>query len=522
MSNYSDSKRDLDNYLTARVPVVGLRTIEQARALRMLKEVANQPRRSGQQFWIHTRATGLRDLRSGAAVLDDRSLTGAMDFAAAQFAARPHATLVLVDPGELESDTPFTRNVAELARIADTRSGCVVLITDNPIWSGLQRLGMSLQLDLPNADEMYATISGFLGDHRGMVAIAWTEHDARRAAEFLQGVTEGEAVNLLATLIAKGSVEAADVLALASSKDRIFNNLAGLERVARKDVDYSVGGLTNLRGWLERKHRLIHTDLRGTQLRPPRGVLLVGVPGCGKSLSAKAIAQQWQLPLYRLDMASIHGRYLGESEGRMREALDAADRVAPCILWIDEIEKGLAGAHDSSGVQQRIIGQFLFWLQESDSRVFVVATANDVRSLPPELLRKGRFDELFFVDLPDDHDRREIITLYYRRYVKAEPHPDQLDRLVELSEGFAGSDIESALHDVGAEVLLGGGADRLDPAFVEDTFANTAPLSRSNPEQIEEIRAWGRERAVPAGRSAAPTATAGAGTPRRVVVLGDT
>ena len=133
-----------------------------------------------------------------------------------------------------------------------------------------------------------------------------------------------------------------------------------------------------------------------------------------------------------------------------------------------------------------------------------------------------RFDELFFVDLPDDQDRREIITLYYRRYVKAEPHPDQVDRLVELSEGFAGSDIESALHDVGAEVLLGGGVERLDPSFVEETFANTAPLSRSNPEQIEEIRAWGRERAVPAGRSGLAATTPGAGTPRRVVVLGDT
>jgi SpoVK/Ycf46/Vps4 family AAA+-type ATPase len=174
-------------------------------------------------------------------------------------------------------------------------------------------------------------------------------------------------------------------------------------------------------------------------------------------------------------------------------------------------------------VQQRIIGQFLFWLQESQSRAFVVATANDVRSLPPELLRKGRFDELFFVDLPDEQDRREIIEMYYRRYVKAEPEPGQIDRLVDLSEGFAGSDIESALHEVGAEVLLNGGAHALRPSFVEDSFANTAPLSRSNPEQIEEIRSWGRERAVPAGRSTLPSAAAGSGTTaaRRVVLLGD-
>lgn len=521
MSNYAESRRDLESYLTARVPVIGVRTIEQQRALRLVKEVATQPRRSAHPFWIYTRATGLRDLRSNVTVQDDRSLTGAMEFAAAQFSARPHATLILVDPDGLESDTPFTRHVAELARLADSNAGSVVLVTDNPIWSGLQRLGMSLRLDLPDPAEMYEIISGFLADHKGVVPISWSEDDARRASEFLQGVTEGEAVNLLATVVAKGSVEQDDVLALARSKDRIFNDLAGLERVTLKAADYSVGGLSNLREWLDRKHQLMHADLRGTGLRPPRGVLLVGVPGCGKSLSAKAVAQQWQLPLYRLDMASIHGKYLGESESRMREALETADRVAPCILWIDEIEKGLAGGGDSSGVPQRVMGQFLFWLQESESRAFVVATANEVRSLPPELLRKGRFDELFFVDLPDGQDRKEIIELYYRRYVKTEPDPDQVERLVDISEGFAGSDIESALHDVGAEVLLNGGAEALHPTFVLETFANTTPLSRTNPEQIEDIRTWGRDRAVPAGRQPATTPGTGSGSSRRVVFLGD-
>ncbi|MFF5443908.1 ATP-binding protein [Streptomyces sp. NPDC012888] len=519
MPNYADSHRDLDSYVSARVPVICVRTIEQQRALRLVRATATQPRRSNMPFWIYTRATGLRDLRSNTPVMDDRSLTGAMEFAAAQFTSRPNATLVLVEPDDLDADTPLTRHIAELARLADTNMGSIVLITDSPVWSGLQRLGMSLTLDLPDADEMYATLSGFLGDHRGHIPIAWTEQDIRRAAEFLVGVTEGEAVNLMATVAAKGSVEEGDVLRLAASKDRIFSDLSGLTRVPLHASDHAVGGLTNLRDWLGRRNLLMQADLRSTDLRPPRGVLLVGVPGCGKSLSAKAVAAQWQLPLYRLDMGSIHGKYLGESEGRFREALETADRVAPCVLWIDEIEKGLAGAGDSTGVPQRIIGQFLFWLQESRSRTFVVATANDVRGLPPELLRKGRFDELFFVDLPDARDREEIIGIYYRRYLKAEPDPAQLARLVDLSEGFAGSDIEAALHDVGAEVYLAGGIGNLRPAFVEDTFANTVPLSRNNPEQIEEIRAWGRDRAVPAGR-AAPT-PGRPSTTRRIVFLDD-
>lgn len=521
MPNYAECHRDLDSYISARVPVICMRTIEQQRALRLVRTAATHARRGNMPFWIYTRATGLRDLRTNAPLMDDRSLTGAMEYAAAQFTSRPNATLVLVEPDELDADTPLTRHIAELARLADTNMGSIILITDSPVWSGLQRLGMSLQLDPPDADEMYATLSAFLGDHRGHIPIAWNEQDTRRAAEFLVGVTEGEAINLMATVAAKGSVEEGDVLVLAQSKDRIFNDLTGLQKVPLKAADYAVGGLSNLRDWLQRRGRLLQADLRATDLRPPRGVLLVGVPGCGKSLSAKAIAAQWQLPLYRLDMGSIHGKYLGESEGRFREALETADRVAPCVLWIDEIEKGLAGAGDGTGVPQRIIGQFLFWLQESQSRSFVVATANDVRSLPPELLRKGRFDELFFVDLPDAQDREEIIGIYYRRYLKTDPDPDQLSRLVDLSEGFAGSDIEAALHDVGAEVYLGGGTESLKPAFVLDTFANTVPLSRNNPEQIEEIRAWGRERAVPAGRFTATTAQGPAGPARRIVFLDD-
>ncbi|MEY9993898.1 hypothetical protein ABIE67_005930 [Streptomyces sp. V4I8] len=519
MSNYAESLSHLDSYISARVPVIAMRTIEQQRALRLLRESATQSRRSSMPFWIYTRATGLRDLRTNAAVQDDRSLTGAMEFAAAQFGSRANATVVFVDPDQLDSDNPVTRHFAELARLADSNMGSMVLITDTPIWSGLQRLGMSLKLDLPDSDEMYGILSGFLGDHHGHIPIEWTEEDARSAAEFLSGVTEAECVNLMATVAAKGSIRKEDVRGLAQAKDRIFSDLTGLERVQLRQDDYTIGGLAGLRTWLRRKEQMISKDLRNTALRPPRGVLLVGVPGCGKSLSAKAIAQEWALPLYRLDMASIHGKYLGESEGRFREALAMADRVAPCILWIDEIEKGLAGRDDMSGVPQRIIGQFLYWLQESQSRAFVVATANDIRSLPPELLRKGRFDELFFVDLPDAQDRKEIIGIYYRRYLQGEPDTDQLDRLVDLSEGFAGSDIEAALRDVGEQALISGGVAELKDSYIMDTFAQVRPLSVVHPEQIEEIRAWGRERAVPAGRGAVTPAPGDGGRTRRIVFM---
>ncbi|MBE3590570.1 MAG: AAA family ATPase, partial [Firmicutes bacterium] len=240
-------------------------------------------------------------------------------------------------------------------------------------------------------------------------------------------------------------------------------------------------------------------DLRDRGIRPPRGILLVGVPGCGKSLSAKAIAADCGLPLYRLDLATIHGQYLGQSEARLKEALSTADHLAPCVLWIDEIEKGLAGAMGAGdgGTSYRLVGQFLFWLQEGKARVFVVATANDVSLLPPELLRRGRFDELFFVDLPTPEEREEIIRIYVRRGLKRDVDADLLKELVALSEGFSGADIESAVREVVKEAFLKGD-EAVTPELFRMSFTNVVPLSKTSPEVIEAIRAWGRERAVPA------------------------
>ena len=281
----------------------------------------------------------------------------------------------------------------------------------------------------------------------------------------------------------------------------------------------SVGGLGGLKAWLDKERPLLTADLRERGIRPPRGVLLVGVPGCGKSLSAKAIAASWSLPLYRLDLSTIHGQYLGQSESRLKDALATADHVSPCILWIDEIEKGLAGAQGSGdgGTSTRLVGQFLYWLQEARARVFVVATANDVSKLPPELLRRGRFDELFFVDLPTPQERLEIIDIYVKRGLKAAQPQALMEELVELSDGFAGSDLEAAVREVVKEAYLNGDA-AATPDLFRDSFRNVVPLSKTAPEQIESIRAWGRERAVPA--SGQPIGTAIAPTRPRRQVLG--
>ena len=282
----------------------------------------------------------------------------------------------------------------------------------------------------------------------------------------------------------------------------MFSNISGLERIDITGEELSVGGLSGLKLWLSQKRSLLSAEkkerLRERKVPFPRGVLLVGVPGCGKSLSAKAIAASWQMPLYRLDFATIQGMYVGQSEGRLKDALSTTEHVSPCVLWIDEIEKGLAAtSSDSSGVTTRMVGQFLFWLQECKKPVFVVATANDVSKLPQELLRRGRFDELFFVDLPTNDERKEIIDLYIKRFLRIEISNTMMDELVNLSEGFAGSDLESAVREVAYKVIADGNLQISDD-LLKSSFQNVVPLSKTSPERVEEIRNWGRERAVPA------------------------
>lgn len=496
MSDTSEFKQTLTRYLKARIPFISIRSAERARVLDILRDVAstiNAP------VYVHTLSQGMRDIATNRVVSEDRSVVGAVDFAGQQIAQRQNLTFVMTEVADIEDDTSFSRQLQDAVMLAAEHGGVLVIITTKPVWGQLQRMGMSLVLSAPNEDEMLEIIREQIGAYRGQFPIEWDVDDEKRAAAVLTGVSRIEAENIVATLLANGAIRKEDMKELMHAKDRIFADISGIERVSVRQEELSVGGLHGLQSWLEKERPLLTADLRERGIRPPRGVLLVGVPGCGKSLSAKAIAANWEMPLYRLDLSTIHGQYLGQSEGRLKDALATADHVAPCVLWIDEIEKGLAGATGGGdgGTSTRLVGQFLYWLQEARSRVFVVATANDVSRLPPELLRRGRFDELFFVDLPTPEERRDIISIYAERGLKHDISPSLMDELVELSDGFAGSDLESAVREVVKEAYLKGDAVVNDQLFVL-SFQNVVPLSKTSPEQIEAIRGWGRERAVPA------------------------
>lgn len=516
MPNYEGTRAIVRQFLAARVPLIVIHSTEPTRVINILRDVAEELQ--SMPFFEFSTLEGLIDLRTRRKVNDDSSLVAVLDTAKQMFKTRQNANYVFSDLEGLGDDNTTSRRFSQMVRLAEPHQGSLILIVDKPVWSGLARLGMTTSLDLPDIDELTATLTETIDQNRTYVQIGWDHADIRRAAEILSGVTEAEAVNVLATMLAKRRITKDDIPELSQFKDRIFGAMTGIERVKLRE-DYKVGGLSNLKMWLKKREALIKSDLTNSSLHPPKGVLLCGVPGCGKSLSAKAIAYEWGLPLYRLDMGSVFGMYVGESEANLREALAAADRVAPCVLWIDEIEKGLATSDGGGGVTKRIIGQFLFWLQESTSKVFIVATANDVSTLPPELLRKGRFDEIFFVDLPTPEERAEILQLCFRKYTNQLPDPTMLDTLVYLSDGFAGSDIDAAVHDIASDMFASGSSALPDASYISAVFSNVMPFSRSNPEEIAAIRDWGENRAIPAGDIVPVAPSIPSAPPARRVVL---
>ena len=414
MSNITEFKQSLLRMFRARIPFISISSIERSRVTDVIAKLSDE---IGIPIYVHSLSQGTFDIKTKKTVNDDRSVAGGIDFAVQNISQRQNLTFVFTDINNIEDDNMSSRHLYDCVVQAIDRGGSICVITTNSIWPQLQRLGMTIQLDPPNEEEMLQIINDCVNPYKGSITIEWDDSDLKLAATILANMTKIEAENVLATLMAKGSLLKTDISEISKTKDRLFSNISGLEKVKVDSSLLNVAGLDGMQKWLSNQKQLLTADLKQKKIRPPRGVLLVGVPGCGKSLSCKFIAANWNLPLFRLDLAAIQGQYLGQSENRLKEALASADNSSPCVLWIDEIEKGLSGASGNSdgGTSTRMVGQFLFWLQESTAKVFVVATANDVSKLPPELLRRGRFDELFFVDLPAESERKEIINLYVER-----------------------------------------------------------------------------------------------------------
>ena len=314
----------------------------------------------------------------------------------------------------------------------------------------------------------------------------------------LHGLTEPDVRRLIReALEGDGLIDASDLPRLIMQKHQIFSREGSLSFEFDSARFNDVAGLKSLKLWLDRRRGPFLDLASSAGLDVPKGIMLPGVQGCGKSLAAKAVAGAWCVPLMRLDFGSLFNKFLGETERNLRSALKAAEAMAPCVLWIDEVEKGLAaGGNDAdNGESRRVLGTLLAWMAERTSRVFIVATSNDIESLPPELVRKGRLDEIFFVDLPGPTAREEIFRLHLKKRGQDFAHFD-LDGLVAATEGYSGAEIEQAVICAVYEARARGAP--LDEPILDAEIARTRPLSVVMAERVSGLRAWAAERTVKA------------------------
>jgi SpoVK/Ycf46/Vps4 family AAA+-type ATPase len=311
------------------------------------------------------------------------------------------------------------------------------------------------------------------------------------------GLTLGEAENVFAKIVVKNErLSAEDVNEVFAEKQQIIRKSGLLEYYATDENFDHVGGLNVLKDWLSKRAVAFTNEAREFGLPAPRGILMLGVQGCGKSLCAKSVSNLWQLPLLRFDMGRMFGSLVGSSEENVRRAISVAESVAPAILWVDEIDKAFAGSQGSGsadgGTSARVFGTFLTWLSEKTAPVFVVATANDISHLPPELLRKGRLDEIFFVDLPALNERKEIFKIHIARR-KRDLLKFDLDALAKASAEFSGAEIEEAVNSALYDAFYA--RTELATENIQTSLSQTVPLARTMDEQINRLRSWAEGRA---------------------------
>lgn len=358
-----------------------------------------------------------------------------------------------------------------------------------------------LDLPLPDRDRLREiireTYTRMAGTHTLKLQLDASGVDAM--AGNLRGLTEEAAERAISqTVVGRLALSPECVTDVLDAKKALLKRSEMLEFVDSTDNMASVGGLENLKHWLAQRRGSWDDKARQFGLDPPKGVIILGVQGCGKSLCARAVAGEWKLPLVKFDTAAVYDKFIGETEKRIQKVFRVAEGLAPCVLWIDELEKVFAGSGPDSasadaGVSSRLLASFLSWMQDRKPAVFVAATCNNVTALPPELIRKGRFDELFFVDLPSAAERKQVFSIQLAKR-KRNPADYDLDRVAEAAKGFSGAEIESAV-----QTALYAAFARKQELSIEDlltALSSTVPLSITRAEEIATLRDWAKNRAV--------------------------
>ncbi len=493
-----DNSRDLQLILRSRVPLVVVESRDEGRILEMLQEFHGTYATDNYQALFRWTVTeGLQ--RVDIALAAQKHNAEPTDVLKHIRAVDLPGTFVLLDFHPYLRDPMHVRLLKDICLGYERTPRTVVLLSHElelPV--ELKHFSASFELALPAPEEREAILkevaAEYAREHPGERVQA-DRKAFRMLVENLAGLPMADTRRLARNAIyADGAITSSDLPAVMQAKYELLNR-SGVLSYEYETAGFSeVGGLGRLKRWLEQRKAAFHGDQSAAHLDPPRGVMLLGVQGCGKSLAAKATAGVYGVPLLRLDFGSLYNKYHGESERNLREALNTAAVMTPCVLWIDEIEKGVAHGDSDGGTSRRILGTFLTWLAEKDAKVFVVATANDISVLPPELVRKGRFDEIFFVDLPQPPVRAEIFRIHLARR-QLDPGQFGIAALVAASDGFSGAEIEQAV----VSALYTAHARSEPPAkeHVVEELGRTKPLSVVMAERISTLRRWAAHRTVP-------------------------
>lgn len=493
-----DDFERFEKLILQRNPCISIVTFEESYALEVIRDTTLKLKRD---MWIWTAADGVREglLEGSPVVADtDRPNAGLENLAK----AKEGAICVTLDLAAHLRDSKTQRTLRNIIDAFNKNNSTLVMIDPEDCFPDVIRSYVkTFEISYPDEKELKDIIKAtLLRIHsKKPVEIGITHRGLDTIVRNLRGLTRRQAELIITeAIIDDQKFDDRDINTIMSSKRRMLQK-SGLLEYIKTPLDLNeIGGMKNLKKWLSQRKNAFSTEAEKFGITAPRGVLMLGVQGAGKSLCAKAIATAWQQPLLRLDPGVLYASYIGESERNLREALKQTEMMAPVILWIDEIEKAFASAASRSadgGLSQRMFGTLLTWLQEHEAPVFVVATANDIAALPPELLRKGRFDEIFFVNLPDDKVRQEIFAIHINKRNRNSEDFD-LKKLSKESDGYSGAEIEqaviSALHeaysqkkDISTESLI-------------VALKNSPPLSVTMKEHVNILLDWSKGRCVPA------------------------
>jgi len=490
---------EIELLVKARYPIIYIVSHEEKRVLEELERIASN---IGMKLFKWTQSKGIIDLEEQTVGEETIDPDLALDHV---LTSKTNGLFVFLDFHSLispirEMAPRFIRRLRDIANTLPDSPYTKSLILLSPVLEiplELEKEIAVVDFPLPTLeelDDMLKEIEERIKS-RSEFKIDLTPEDREELLKAALGLTLSEAENAFAkVLIEDLKLSREDIVKILKEKEQLIKKSGILEYITPDESTNAIGGLEALKQWFSERAEGFSEKAREFPLPPPRGVLLIGVPGCGKSLCAKVIAHEWKKPLLRFDVGRAFGKYVGESEANIRRAIKTAESLAPCILWIDEIEKefgGVSGEGDS-GTSARVFASFLTWMQEKKSPVFVLATANNINRLPPEFLRKGRFDEIFFVDLPFEDERKEIFRIHLSKR-KRNPDNFDLNLLVKESDGYSGAEIEEAI----ISALYG--VFRLNRELTTEdilqALKETRPLSEVMKEQINDMRRWAKDRA---------------------------